>query len=114
MNIFIADAIAATETTATTMQPQGGGFGFLFMLVMMLALLYFVVWRPQSKRVKEHRTLLEKLVEGDEIVTNGGIFGVIQKINDNFVTLMIGKNVEIKIQKSAIAAVMPKGTAANE
>ena len=78
-----------------------GGFALIF---------YFLIWRPQSKRAKELRDLLGSLNKGDEVMTNGGILGKLSKVDDNYIVLAIHDNVEIKMQKSAITAVLPKGT----
>ena len=68
------------------------------------------MWRPQSKRAKEHKNLVEALNKGDEVVTNGGIAGKINKVSEEFVLVEIAQGVEMKIQKQAIAAALPKGT----
>ena len=78
-----------------------GGFVLLF---------YFLLWRPQSKRAKEHKNLLAGLSKGDEVVTNGGVIGRISKLTDDFVVLEISDNVEIKLQRMAVASALPKGT----
>jgi len=78
-----------------------GGFILVF---------YFLMWRPQSKRAKEHKNLVEALNKGDEVVTNGGIAGKINKVSEEFVLVEIAQGVEMKIQKQAIAAALPKGT----
>ncbi len=75
---------------------------FLFM--------YLIVIRPQRKRQKEHRTLIAALSKGNEIVTNSGILGKITKIDDNFVVLEVSDKVELKFQRAAVHAVLPKGT----
>lgn len=78
-----------------------GGFILIF---------YFLMWRPQSKRAKEHRDLVSGLNKGDEVVVNGGILGKITKVKDDFVALEIADGVEIKVQKVAVSAALPKGT----
>jgi len=78
-----------------------GGFILVF---------YFLMWRPQSKRAKEHKNLVEALNKGDEVVTNGGIAGKINKVSEEFVLVEISQGVEMKVQKQAIAAALPKGT----
>ena len=69
--------------------------------------------RPQQKRVKEHAAMIAALKKGDEVVTNGGIGGTLTKINDAFLTLQVADNVEINIQKQAVATLLPKGTLKN-
>ena len=88
----------------------GGDMSFLIMMILMFVVLYFFMIRPQMKRQKEHRAMLEKLAKGDEVLTNGGIAGVVTDIGENFITVEIADNVRIRIQKGAIANVLPKGT----
>jgi len=79
-------------------------------LLFLLVLFYFMLIRPQMKRAKEQRAMIGGLAKGDEVVTNGGIAGRIDELGDSFVTLEIAANVKIKLQKSAITLVLPKGT----
>ena len=88
----------------------GGGMESIFLIVAMFAVLYFLMIRPQMKRAKEQRAMIGGLAKGDEVVTNGGIAGRIDELGDSFVTLEIAANVKIKLQKSAITLVLPKGT----
>ncbi|HET6396252.1 MAG TPA: preprotein translocase subunit YajC [Pseudoxanthomonas sp.] len=90
--------------------PQGGGFGMLLFPIVLIAIMYFLMIRPQMKRQKEHQAMLGKLSRGDEVLTNGGLAGVVTDIGDNFVTLEVADNVRIRVQKGAIANVLPKGT----
>jgi preprotein translocase subunit YajC len=106
MDFFISSAYAQAEAGAQ--QPSAifniiffGGFALIF---------YFLIWRPQSKRAKEHKDLMSSLNKGDEVMTNGGILGKLTKVDETYIVLQINDNVEIKMQKSAIAAVLPKGT----
>ena len=78
--------------------------------IILIAIMYFLMIRPQMKRQKEHQALLGKLSRGDEVLTTGGLAGVITDIGDNFVTLEVADNVRIRVQKSAIGNVLPKGT----
>lgn len=78
-----------------------GGFFLIF---------YFFIIRPQSKRAKAHRDLIAQLTKGDEVTTNGGILGKIAKVTDDFLVLTVAEGIDIRIQKQAIAHVMPKGT----
>jgi len=89
---------------------QKGGGSFIFMMVIFFVIFYFLLIRPQQKQAKEHRSMLESLSKGDEVVTTGGVLGRIKKIGDNFIDLEVAANLELKIQKHAISAVMPKGT----
>ncbi len=110
---LISTAYADVATGAAGQHSQQGGFLQLIIILGLFFLVsYFIIWRPQSKRAKEHRELLSKLGKGDEVITNSGIVGRISKIadGDNIVMLEIADNVEIRIQKAAIATVLPKGT----
>nr|WP_246065609.1 preprotein translocase subunit YajC [Hydrocarboniclastica marina] len=75
-----------------------------------ILIFYFLIWRPQSKRAKEHKNLVTSLDKGDEVVTGGGLTGKITKVTDDFIVLQIADNVEVKVQKSAVASALPKGT----
>ena len=78
--------------------------------VAIFAVMYFVMIRPQMRKQKEHRAMIDALAKGDEVVTAGGILGRVAKIDDNFVGLEVANNVEIRIQRSAIVQVLPKNT----
>ena len=82
----------------------------IFIIVAFALVFYFVVWRPQSKRQKEHRDLVSNLSKGDEIVTNGGLIGKIVKVDEQYIVVELSDNVEVKLQKGAVAAALPKGT----
>ena len=90
-------------------QPQGDFVG-IFMLVGMMVLFYFMLIRPQMKRGKEHRDMLGKLAKGDECITSGGLAGVVREIGENYLTVEISENVPVKMQKSAVTSVLPKGS----
>lgn len=91
--------------------PSGDpGYIGLLPIVLMFVLLYFLMIRPQMKRAKEHKSMLEKLSVGDEVITNGGIAGTVREIGDSFITVEIADNVRVRIQKGAIGNVLPKGT----
>jgi preprotein translocase subunit YajC len=96
---------------AQSAAPEGGGFGMsLLFPILLIGIMYFLMIRPQMKRQKEHRAMLEKLGKGDEVITNGGIAGTINDIGENFITVQIAEGVQIRVQKGAIANVLPKGT----
>ena len=88
---------------------QGGLAGFLPLAVLFLVFYLFLI-RPQMKRQKEHAKLVRELAKGDEAVTTGGLLGKVTEVGANFVKLEIAKDTEVKVQKHAIAQVMPKGT----
>ena len=100
---------AAFADAAAPAGPVGSGFEWVF-LVGFLVIFYLMIWRPQAKRAKEHKNLLGTLQKGDEVVTSGGIAGKVAKVSDDFVVLEVSDTVELKIQKVAIAASLPKGT----
>ena len=102
--------IAPAHAQAAGAAPQGGGLSFLIMPIILIAIMYFLMIRPQMKRQKEHKAMLAKLSRGDEVLTSGGLAGVVTDIGDNFVTVEIADNVRIRVQKGAIGNVLPKGT----
>ena len=79
-------------------------------LIIIFGIFYFLLIRPQTKRAKEHKAMIAAVSKGDEVVSNGGILGKVIHVGDSFVTLEIAKETEIKIQKQAVATLMPKGT----
>ena len=102
--------IPSAHAQAAGAAPAGGGFGMLLMPVILIAVMYFLMIRPQMKRQKEHRAMLDKLSKGDEVITNGGVAGVVTDVGDNFVTVEIAENVRVRVQKGAVGNVLPKGT----
>ena len=92
---------------------QGGGMESMLLIVVMFGVLYFLMIRPQMKRAKEQKAMIEALQKGDEVVSAGGILGKISKINENYVTLEIAQGVDIQMQRSAVQVVLPKGTIKN-
>ena len=82
-------------------------------IILMFVVLYFLMIRPQMKKAKEHKALVAALAKGDEVVTQAGIAGRIAKVGDDFISVEIAEKVEVQIQKSAIALVLPKGTLKN-
>ncbi len=109
MNL-LAFLIPAAHAQAAGGQPQGMGLSTLLFPVILIAIMYFLMIRPQMKRQKEHKAMLEKIKRGDEVLTNGGIAGVVTAIGDSFVTVEIAPNVEIRVQKGAVGNVLPAGT----
>lgn len=79
-------------------------------IILMFVVLYFLMIRPQMKRAKEHKTMIEALQKGDEVVAAGGLLGRISKISENYVTLQIAANVEIQVQRPAVQLLLPKGS----
>jgi preprotein translocase subunit YajC len=104
MDFLIASAYAQDAA------PTGGGLAGFLPLILIFVVFYFMLIRPQMKRAKEHRKMVSELSKGDEVVTNGGLLGKITDIKESFVTVRIADGVEIKLQRHAVANVMPKGT----
>ena len=105
--MFISNAYAQAAPAAAS--PESGLLGML-PLVLMFVVLYFVMIRPQMKRQKEHKAMIEALGKGDEVVTAGGIIGKISKMGDSFVHVEVASGVELQLQRSAITQVLPKGS----
>ncbi|MDH4377955.1 MAG: preprotein translocase subunit YajC [Ramlibacter sp.] len=110
--MFISSAYAQA---APAPAPAAGGdmmssLTGMLPLVLMFVVLYFVMIRPQMKRQKEHKAMIEALAKGDEIVTAGGVAGKISKLGDSYIGLEVADGVEIQLQRSAISQVLPKGT----
>jgi len=108
MNFFISSALAQTATDAAA--APSSIYTTYLMLAGFAVIFYFMIWRPQSKRANEHKNLLSALSKGDEVITNSGILGRITKVDDLYVGLQVADNLELKMQKSSVAAVLPKGT----
>lgn len=107
--MFISNAFAQSAPAA------GGGdmmssLASMLPLLLMFVVLYFVMIRPQMKRQKETRAMLEALAKGDEVATAGGVLGRISALGDQFLTIEIANGIEIKVQRAAVVQVLPKGT----
>jgi len=89
---------------------QGGGIESIFLILAMFAVLYFLMIRPQMKRAKEHKAMVQGLQKGDEVVTSAGILGRITRLDEQHITVSIAENVEVQMQRQAIQVVLPKGT----
>lgn len=106
MSLLVSDAYAQSASGPLS----GGGVGQIIILVVFVAVFYFLLIRPQQKRMKDQQAMLSRLAAGDEVVTSGGILGRITEVNDTFITLEIAEGVRIKVQKTQITQLMPKGT----
>lgn len=106
--MLISNAYAQAAPAASA--DPFGAFGSMLLPILMIAVLYFVMIRPQMKRQKEHRSMVDALAKGDEVVTSGGVLGKVAKMGDNFLGIEIADGVEIQVQRSAVVQVMPKGT----
>ncbi|WP_407332345.1 preprotein translocase subunit YajC [Enterovibrio sp. 27052020O] len=105
--MFISQAHAAAEGA-----PQGGGMQLFIMLGLFAVIFYFMIYRPQAKRVKEHKNLMASMGKGDEVLTGGGLVGKITKISEenDFIVIALNDNNEVTIKKDFVTAVLPKGT----
>lgn len=103
--MFIKEAMAATETatTATQTSPMAG---FLTQLILVFAIFYFILIRPQQKKMKEHETMLNAIKPKDEILTGGGIYGKVTKADGDILTVEIADNVKIKVSRSSVREVV--------
>jgi len=109
--VFISSAFAQTAPAAA---PGGADFmssltGML-PLVLMFVVLYFVMIRPQMKRQKEHRAMIDAIAKGDEVVVGGGILGKVSRLTEQYLHIEIASGVEVQVQRSAVVQVLPKGT----
>ena len=103
MNFFIENAYAQGAQ-------QGDPFGFLLPMIIIFVAFYFLLIRPQQKKQKAHSQLVAALQVGDEVMTAGGILGKVTAVSDHYAVVKVSDNTEIKIQKSSVSAVVPKGT----
>lgn len=108
MSFFISDAMAQAAPAT-----QGNPIASFLPLILLFVVFYFLLIRPQQKKAKEHKQMIEALKKGDEVVTQGGIIGKITDLGETYLTVEVAKGVEIKLQNHAVAAVLPKGTLKN-
>jgi preprotein translocase subunit YajC len=104
MGFFIEDAWAQDGAAAV------GGFASLLPLILIFVIFYFLLLRPQIKRAKEHKKMVDSLTRGDEVITSGGLLGRITRVDDNFVSLELAEGVVVRVQRTAIGSMVPKGT----
>ena len=104
MNFFISDAQAAAPAG------QSDPLTSFLPLIIIFIVFYFLLIRPQTKKAKEHKQMVEALAKGDEVVTNGGLLGKVTKVGDNFVDLELAEGIVVKLQRHAVGSLMPKGT----
>ncbi len=107
MSFFIAEAAAQGGDAAG---PQGAGFLNFVLLGGLFVFMYFVIIRPQRKRQKDHQSLVDSISKGDEVVLTSGMLGKVVEVNDDYITLNVSNNVDLKFQKVAVHAILPKGT----
>lgn len=105
------DFLISTAHAAPAASPAGGGiWTTVIMLGIFFVFMFFMVIRPQMKRQKEHRQLLNNLEKGNEVVTQGGVAGKVRDLGENFIVVEIADNVHVRVQKQSISSVVPKGT----
>jgi preprotein translocase subunit YajC len=104
MSFFISDAMAQADGA-----PAGDPLLGLLFPIGLIVILYFLMIRPQIKRQKEHKKLIEGLSKGDEVITMGGVAGRIVELGENFAQLEVADNVRIKVRRSAVEVLLPKG-----
>ena len=108
--MFISSAFAQAAPAAPAGTDFMGSFGSLLPLVLMFVVLYFVMIRPQMKRQKEHRAMVEALARGDEVATAGGLIGKVTKLGDHYLGVELAPGVEVQVQRSAVTQVLPTGS----
>jgi preprotein translocase subunit YajC len=109
MSFFISSAAAQATAPMPGPTPEGQMIQFGF-IILLFVVFYFIAIRPQRKRQKEHADMVANLQKGDEVVTSSGMLGKVVRIEDDFVVLKVAETVELKFQKVAVHAVLPKGT----
>ncbi len=108
--MFISSAIAQTAPAAAAGGDLQSSLMGMLPLVLMFVVLYFVMIRPQMKKAKEHKVMVESLAKGDEVATAGGILGRVTKLGDSFINIEVANGVEVQLQRSAVVQVLPKGS----
>ncbi len=108
--MFISSAIAQTAPAPAAGGDMASSLMSMLPLVLMFVVLYFVMIRPQMKRQKEHRAMIDALAKGDEVATAGGLLGKVTKLGDSHMGVEIAAGVEVQLQRSAVVQVLPKGT----
>ena len=108
--MFISSAFAQTAPAAAAGGDMQSTLMSMLPLLLMFAVLYFVMIRPQMKKQKEHRAMIDALAKGDEVVTAGGLLGKVSKLGDSHIGLELATGVEVQLQRSAVVQVLPKGT----
>ena len=107
--MFISSAFAQTAPAAAAGGDLQSTLMGMLPLVLMFVVLYFVMIRPQMKKQKEHRAMVDAIAKGDEVVTVGGVLGTVTKVGEGYIGLEVASGVEVQIQRSAVVQVLPKG-----
>ena len=111
-HVFISEAFAQAAPAATASGTDSfmGSIGSMLPLILMFVVLYFVMIRPQMKRQKEHKAMIEALAKGDEVIIGGGVIGRVAKLGESFLHVEVAQGVELQVQRSAVVQVLPKGS----
>jgi preprotein translocase subunit YajC len=111
-HVFISEAFAQAAPAATASGTDSfmGSIGSMLPLILMFVVLYFVMIRPQMKRQKEHKAMIEALAKGDEVIIGGGVIGRVAKLSESFLHVEVAQGVELQVQRSAVVQVLPKGS----
>jgi preprotein translocase subunit YajC len=108
-NVFISEAYAQSVPAAATGGVESSLFSML-PLVLMFVVLWFIMIKPQMKKQKEHKAMIESLAKGDEVVVGGGVIGKVSKMGETFLHVEVASGVELQVQRGAVVQVLPKGT----
>lgn len=108
--MFISDAYAQVAPAATGSPDALSSLSSMLPLILMFVVLYFVMIRPQMKRQKEHKAMIDALAKGDEVVIGGGVLGKVAKMGETYLSIEVAPNVEIQVQRNSVLQVLPKGT----
>ena len=110
MSFFISDAMAEAAPAAAQ---QPNMIEALFPFIILFVVFYFLLIRPQSKRAKAHKAMVEAVGKGDEVITQGGLYGKVTEVSEEYLQVQLADNVEVKVQRGAITSLLPKGTIKN-
>ncbi|MFZ3219002.1 MAG: preprotein translocase subunit YajC [Rhodoferax sp.] len=108
--MFISSAFAQTAPVAAAGGDMQSSLMSMLPLVLMFVVLYFVMIRPQMKKQKEHKAMIDAITKGDEVVTSGGMLGKVSKLGEGYISLEVASGVEVQVQRAAVVQVLPKGT----
>jgi preprotein translocase subunit YajC len=108
--VFISQAFAQTAPAPTASPDMFGGLSSMLLPILMFVVLYFVMIRPQMKKQKEHKSMIDALAKGDEVIIAGGMLGKVSKMGESYLGVEVASGVEIQVQRSSVVQVLPKGT----
>lgn len=108
--MFISQAFAQSAPASSASPDMFGSLTSMLPLILMFVVLYFVMIRPQMKRQKEHKSMIDALAKGDEVIIAGGLLGKVSKMGETYLSVEVASGVEIQVQRSSVVQVLPKGT----